>query len=76
MKGAVLLCGIFLYFWGLDPDFKREQCQEEELSAPLRGQRRHAKCPQREQKVLADFQARGTVLSSHCSNVNIKKNAK
>lgn len=66
----------FPLFWGLGPDFKREQCQEQELSAPLGGQRKHTKCPQREQKVLVDFQARGTVFSSHCSNVNTKKDAK
>lgn len=69
-------CAIFLYFGVLDPDLKRDQCQEQELSAPLRGQGRYKKSPQREQKVLAGFQGRGTVFLCHCSTAHIKKNAK
>lgn len=69
---ATLEFSTFFFFFSLDPDFVREQYQKQELFAPLRAQMRHMKFPHKEQKVVAEFQARGTAFSCHFSDTNIK----
>lgn len=73
MEGAMLLWNFPpFFFFPLDPDFIRGQYQNQELFAPLRAQMGHMKLPRKEQKVLSEFQARGTAFLCHRSDTTIK----